>query len=113
MPTKLIELSDGTLIEVEAAPNEIVPTSSRNADRVQRTAEQTMQRIQPLIVEACRPVVAAWRELQQDLIVEAAELELGLSFEGEGNLYITKARATANLVVKLKLRPADSVSSDA
>lgn len=32
-------------------------------------------------------------------------MELGLGFEAEGNLYITKAKGNANLTVKLKLAP--------
>lgn len=37
--------------------------------------------------------------------IEQAEIELGLSFEGEGNLYITKSKAGASLTVKLTLKP--------
>lgn len=37
--------------------------------------------------------------------IERAEIELGLSFEGEGNLYVTKSSAGANLKVKLSLKP--------
>lgn len=49
--------------------------------------------------------MTAWDELNQDMHIERAEIELGLSFEGEGNIYVTKATASANLVVKLQLKP--------
>jgi hypothetical protein len=39
--------------------------------------------------------------------IEQAEIELGLSFEGEGNLYVTKSKLGANLTVKLVLTPKD------
>ena len=37
--------------------------------------------------------------------IEQAEIQLGLSFEAEGNLYITKAKGNANLTIKLTLKP--------
>jgi hypothetical protein len=38
-------------------------------------------------------------------IIEQAEIELGISFEAEGNLYIAKSKTTANLNIKLILKP--------
>lgn len=32
-------------------------------------------------------------------------MELGLGFEAEGNLYITKAKGNANLLVRFTLKP--------
>jgi hypothetical protein len=37
--------------------------------------------------------------------IDAAEVQVGLSFEAEGNIYIAKSRAAANLTVKLVLKP--------
>lgn len=37
--------------------------------------------------------------------IEQAEVELGLSFEGEGNLFVTKSTLGANLKIKLILKP--------
>jgi hypothetical protein len=62
-------------------------------------------RLQPVLMKVCRPIVSAWTELNKDLCVEKAEIELGLSFEGEGNLFITKAKTQANLSIKLILTP--------
>ncbi len=104
MPTKLIKLDDGTLVEVEAKPNEVEQISSRTADKV----EESLDKILPILVKVSKPLIAAWQQLNQDMFVEQAEIELGLSFEGEGNVYITKAKAGANLTVKLVLKPSAS-----
>ena len=104
MPTKLIRLDDGTLVEVEAKPNEVEQISSRTADKV----EESLDRVVPVLVKVAKPLVDAWQQLNQDMLVEQAEIELGLSFEGEGNIYITKAKAGANLTVKLVLKPSAS-----
>ena len=101
MATKLIELEDGTLIEVEVPGNEVQPISGGFADKV----SSTFDKIQPLLVRTIRPIAAAWQELSQDMDIERAEIELGLSFEGEGNLYVTRSSAGANLKVTLSLKP--------
>ena len=102
--TKLIELSDGMLLEVSVAPNEAQPISGGLADKV----NATFDKIQPFLIKVCRPIMAAWQELSREVHIDQAEIELGLSFEGEGNLYITKTKATANLGVKLVIKPRTS-----
>lgn len=101
MPTKLIELEDGTLVEVEVPKSEAQQISGGLADKV----NGTIDKIETVLINAYRPVVAAWKEINQDLLVEQAEIEIGLSFEGEGNIYITKSKASANLTVKFTLKP--------
>jgi len=100
MPTKLIDI-DGTLVEVEVSPGEVQQISGGLAEKVSTTFEK----IQPLLVKACRPIMAAWKEINRDMTVQQTEVELGLGFEGEGNIYVTKSKASANITVKLILKP--------
>jgi hypothetical protein len=102
MVTKLIELEDGTLVEIEASPDEgYVPIVGGAAEKV----EAAFDKIKPTMVKVIKPISAAWKEINQEMHVEEATVELGLSFEGEGNLYITKAKAGANITVSFTLRP--------
>lgn len=101
MTTKLIQLEDGTLVEVEVPPDQAQQISGGFADRV----NETFDKVRPILVNTCRPIAAAWKEISQEMEIEQAEVQLGLSFEGEGNLYITKSKAGANLTVKLVLKP--------
>lgn len=101
MQTQLIELQDGTLVEVEVRTDQVREVSGRFAQRV----ESTFDTIRPLLLNACRPIVSACRELNKEMEIDGAEVEIGLSFEGEGNIYITKSKASANLTVKLSLKP--------
>ena len=103
MKTQLIRLDDETLVEIEARTNQMVEVSSSLADRV----GTTLDKIQPILSRTGKPINAAWKELNQEMNIEQAEVELGLSFEGEGNLYITKSKATANLTIKLILKSKD------
>jgi hypothetical protein len=99
--TKLIELEDGILVEVEVPPEQAQPISGGAADRV----SATFDKIRPILVKTCRPIAAAWKEINQDMNIEQAEIQLAFNFEGEGNLYVTKSKASANLTVKLVLKP--------
>lgn len=101
MATQLIEFENGPLVEVEVQADQVQEVSGRFAQRV----GETFDKIRPLILTACRPVVSACQELNQEMDIDEAEVELGLSFEGEGNLYITKSTAGANLKVRLLLKP--------
>lgn len=100
MATRLIKLEDGTLVEVEALENEPQQIA---ADQVKKV-KQTVENIDSVLVAVCQPVIASWKQLNKEVNVEKAEVELGLSFEGEGNVYITKAKAGANITVRLTLK---------
>jgi len=100
MTTQLIRLNDETLVEVEIASGITEPISGGSARRVDATFDE----IAPLLVKTCRPIAAAWTEISQIAKIDSAEIELGLSFEAEGNLYIAKSKAGANLKVKLTLK---------
>lgn len=100
MATKLIELADGTLVEAEVDGSEARPISGGAADRV----AASMDKIEPVLVNVCRPVARAWQAIGDGLQVESVEIELGLSFEGEGNIFVSKAKAGANLTVRLTVK---------
>lgn len=100
MATKLIRLNDGMLIEVEASDNDVQQISFRAADQVQNTLDQ----VKPMLIQTCIPVIAAWKELNKEMFIKEAKIEMGLSFEGEGNIYVTKFKAGANLTIELTLK---------
>ena len=102
MASKLIELDDGALVEVDVPENKAQPISGGAADKIK---DATIERIKPIILKVCKPLSEVWKELNKDMHIEQADVELGLGFEAEGNLYITKAKGNANLVVKLTLKP--------
>lgn len=103
MATKLIRLSDEneTLVEVEIGQQEARPISGGVADKV----EASFDRVRSLLLSICRPLTETWKQLNKEMDIDQVEVEVGLSFEGEGNIFITKTTAGANLKVKLSLRP--------
>jgi hypothetical protein len=100
MGTKLIRLGDGTLVEAEVSDSEARPISGGAADKV----AGTLDKIEPVLVNVCRPIVRAWNAIDADLEIESVTIEVGLSFEGEGNVFVSKAKAGANLTVTLNVK---------
>lgn len=101
MSTKLIELEDGTLVMVDVTEDEARPISGGAADRV----AATFDKIKPILRSACKPVSEVFKELSREMEVDQAEIALGLSFEGEGRLFVVSGKTGANLNVKLTLKP--------
>lgn len=102
MATKLIELADGTLVEVEAEPGQAQQISGGVAEKIM---DASLDKITPILIRTCRPIIAAWEQLNQELDIDQAEVELALSFASEGNIYLAKATTGANLTIKLVLKP--------
>lgn len=100
MPSMLIELEDGTLVEVEATTSQAREISGGFAERV----NSTLDRLRPVLAKACEPVLAMCRDLRENNQIDMVEVELGFSFEGQGNLFIAKATSRANIVVKLRIK---------
>jgi Trypsin-co-occurring domain 1 len=99
--TKLIELSDGILVEVEVPATEARQIASTSADRVSKAIGV----IKPLLTKLAHPVSEAVEEIQTTMPVENAEVEINLGFTLEGNVYITKLQSNSSLKVKLTLKP--------
>jgi hypothetical protein len=106
--TKLIQLEDGLLIEAEVPEDQAEPISGGAVDRVNATLDQ----IEPLLVKACKPITAAWRQLSEEAHIDYAQVALGVNFTGEGNVYVAKATAGANLTVTLVLKPSPEKGSE-
>jgi len=101
MPTKLILLEDGIFVEAEVPSDMAQQISGGLAEKV----KSTFDRIQPMLIKISKSISGAWKEINKDMQVDRAEIELGFGFEGEGNVYVTKVKADANITVKLILTP--------
>ncbi|MEU4411113.1 CU044_2847 family protein [Streptosporangium sp. NPDC023963] len=97
MATRLIELSDGTLVEIEAIHGESREISGGFAEKVGSTLEGAAA----TILKTMNPIIRACQDMQSRGDVQSTEVELGFSFEAEGNLYIAKAKSTATIIVRI------------
>ena len=93
MASRLIELQDGFLVEVEAAEDQPQQIAASVADRV----EGALDDVQALLQRAVKPVTAVWDELNRDLTISQVEINLALGFAAEGNLFIARGTGNANV----------------
>jgi hypothetical protein len=100
MAHKLIKLEDGTLVEVEVAGDEVQQIAGGFAEQV----DATLNKIKPVLLKTCQPIVSAVKELRQDIDLQKVEVEVGLSFDIEGNIYVAKTSFGANVLVRMTLK---------
>ncbi|MCI5163268.1 MAG: hypothetical protein D3917_14865 [Candidatus Electrothrix sp. AX5] len=106
MPNQLIELEDGLLVEVEVPQNQVNQISGGIPEQVSKAIDT----VRPVLLKACRPVVAVWNELNQEMSIDNAEVELQLGFSAEGSVFLAKSSGSANLKIKLSISPRSNES---
>ena len=99
--TTLIQLDDGILVEAWAPEGH----SERISGGLARAVTGSMESVVPTLVAAAKTVLSACHALEKERAVQDVELELGLAFEAEGNIYVTRSMAQANIVLRMKFRP--------
>lgn len=97
MTSKLIRFSDDILVQVET-PETAEHVSATNAKDVDKSFDE---KIKPNIIKICNSLSDAWKSISQEVSIERIEVEVGLSFEIEGNIFVTKSKAASNLTVKV------------
>ena len=105
MASRLIKLDDGTLVEVEVAGDEVQQIAGGLAENV----HATMNKIKDVLLKTCQPIVGAIKDLHKDVEIEQVEVEVGFSFDVEGNIYVTKAKLGANVLVRMVLKKQEKV----
>jgi hypothetical protein len=100
MASKLIKLEDGTLVEVEIAKDE----AQQIAGGVAKKVDTTLEKIKPVLLKICQPVAASVKTLRDDVDLEQVEVEVALSFDLEGNIYVAKTNFGANILVRMTLK---------
>ena len=103
MAKKLIELENGLMMEVEVPESEIEMISGGD-DSINKV-QGSMGTIEKILIQSIQPVANAYNTLNQEIVLEKAEIEVGIGFSAEGNIFVAKGSANANLKVKLVLKP--------
>ena len=99
MAKKLIRLQDGILVEAEVPDDQLQQIAGGGM------SDRTINDIKPLLIKAITPITECWRELNDNLSVGEVQVEIGLGFEAEGNVFIAKGKTNASLTISLTLKP--------
>ena len=103
MPSRLIRLNDGVLVEVEAQPGGWQPISASDA---QPQVDAAIGKASNTLIKVCESLAQAVKQISETVNVTNVEATVGLGFEAEGNLYITKAKGTASITVRVTMAKA-------
>ena len=105
MAKKMIEI-DGILIEVSTNQNEIEMLSSSSNDVIEKV-DNSIINLKSVLLKAISPIVDTYKELNKDMSIEKAEVEVGIGFSAKGNIFIASGEGNANLNIKLTLSAKD------
>jgi len=103
MSKKLIELENGLMMEVEVPESEIEMISG--GDDMVSKVQASMGTVETMLIQSVQPIINTYNTLNKEVTLERAEVEIGIGFSAEGNVFIAKGSASANLKVKLVLSP--------
>jgi hypothetical protein len=107
MAMKLVKLDNGLLMEVEVDENQngIQQINGGDKNEILDRVEGSMIMVESMLIKSVEPITSAYKALNQDVMLERAEVEIGIGFSAEGNIFIAKGKGSANLKVKLVLSP--------
>ena len=71
MSSKLIELEDGVLVEIDKPTGEVQEISGGGADHIK---DATIERINPIILKAAKPIAEVYKELNRDMAAPVIDL---------------------------------------
>lgn len=111
MATQFLQLSDGIIVQIEAPPEarrEMHASSAELVGTSMQMAAATVGRVLRPIAEA---ISGLYTTLNVPVAVDAAEIELGLSFSAEGKLFVASSKAEGALKVKVSFKPVISASA--
>ena len=106
MSERIVTLEDGLRVQIDVDPRFEQQVSSEGGK-----IGTSFEKIQPTLRYICRQFNATWRELNKEMSIEQAEVQLDLGFEASGNLFVTSGKAKSNLSVKLIFGPRAGVDT--
>lgn len=95
----IIQLMDNILVEVEVPESRAISISSSYANRV----NSSLSSIALLIHQVSEQVVNSLKTATQSDNIIRAEVEFGINYAEEGEVYLTRSRAESNISVKLTI----------
>jgi hypothetical protein len=104
MATKLIEFDGGILVEVGVERDHEQEMSATEAERLGKRFEVATEFLKKVAAPIQEAFVQFYKQSQAPVRINSAEVELGLSFSTEGNLFVAKGSAEAALKVTLAFK---------
>jgi len=87
------------MVEVSQNPDPVSPVSGKAAERM----TQAFQVAAEVVSGVLRAIVGTSARALRDSGASEAEIEFGIGFSIEGNIFVTKATGEANITVRVKV----------
>jgi hypothetical protein len=91
--TQIIELEDGLRIEAEYATSQVSAITEEIHKRVDA--------IRPMLIRVVKPIADAWADLNEMVVLDNVELEVGFGIETTGNFFVASSKGNVNLKIKM------------
>ena len=96
--TSLIKLKDGIEVEVELEENQVMEISNNiNVD-------SSLEQLQEILSKIVKPISNTYKELNKDMSIESAKINIGIKIGVEGNFILAKSSVGANISVELTMK---------
>jgi hypothetical protein len=103
--TTYLQFRDDIIVEIGSPSDGKREMHAANAEQVDTTMEMVGQMLSRILA----PIGDAFKHLHDVLdvpiAVEGAEVEIGLAFSAEGNIFVAKSKAEGTLGVKVTFKP--------
>ena len=105
MATKFLEFKDGVIVEIGGPSDVRKQMHTASADQIDTTMDIVGTMLSRILVPIRNSFAGLQESLNVPVAVDSADVELGLSFSAEGNLFVTKSKAEGALKVKITFKP--------
>jgi len=99
-PTLLVKTQDGVLFEVDAVPGSAVAIAGGSIEILSAKLDS----VGDIVQTVSEKIASAIQKLEEQYRIPEIEIELGVAFGAEGNLFVTKSTLNANLKIKIKVQ---------
>lgn len=99
--SKIVRFADGVMVEIAASqtPGEPVSGTGKAVER----AKQAFEAAAGVAGVALKAIVGSVRTAVREVSVAQAEVEFGVGFTVEGDIYITKVKGEANINIRVTI----------
>jgi hypothetical protein len=105
MSTKFLELADGVIIEIGGAQDVREEMHTSTAELVDTTMNMVTQKLRKILTPIANSFHSLYDAVDVPVEIESAEVELGVSFSAEGNVFVAKSKAEGTMKVTVTFKP--------
>lgn len=105
MSNKFLVLGNDVIVEIGGPLDARTEMHTSTAEKVATTFKAVADTLEKIIEPIANSFRGLATELNQPVEIGSAEIEIGISFSAEGNVFVAKSKAEGTLSIKILLTP--------